>query len=73
MTTTEFQILLNKLHKAHRKYADLLKEAEKEYENRYGVDTEQDDNWVDSFHISPEPLKVKDLDKNNNYKLTKTN
>ena len=63
MTDNKFNELLSKLGAANKKYTYLLELAEKEYEKRYGSNPENNDLWVDSFHVGNGELSVTDLEK----------
>jgi len=63
MTDNKFNELLSKLASANKKYKYILDLAEKEYENRYGNNPENNDLWVDSFHVGTGELTLTELDK----------
>jgi hypothetical protein len=52
MTDAKFQKLLNDTATAQRKFGSLLKQAEEEYERRFGSNPSDwdDDFWIDSLH-----------------------
>jgi len=62
MDDKQFSDLLTKLHKAHKKYSDLLKIAEMEYDDRYNRCSSDNDSWVDSFHTSCLPMTLNELE-----------
>jgi len=51
MTDRKFQSLLDRTAAAQRKFQTLLKEAEAEYEHRYGANPSDvdDDEWIDGM------------------------
>lgn len=53
MTDKKFQDLINRTVKAKHKHAELLKQAEAEYEKRYGNNPSKvdDDVWIDTMHL----------------------
>ena len=63
LTDKQFQKLLDRLHNAHYKYQELLKEAEEEYKNRYGCypGDWDDNNWIDKFHINAQEMTINDV------------
>jgi hypothetical protein len=52
MTNAKFQKLLTATAAAQRKFGSLLKQAEEEYERRFGSNPSDwdDDFWIDSLH-----------------------
>lgn len=66
MTDTQYQKLLNRLSKSHRKYLNLLEQAENEYERRFGYNPSDvdDDYWIDSFHQTCSGASVENVMKN---------
>lgn len=67
MTDKQFQLKLDALAKAMRKYRILLEECEAEYGKRYGYYPSDidDDGWIDNYHIGPpKALKVKEVEEN---------
>lgn len=67
MTDKKFDELLLKLANANKKYKHLLDLAEAEYEKRYGNNPENNDLWVDSFHVGTGYLTVKSLNESAAY------
>lgn len=55
MTDKEFQLKLDALAKAMRRYRILLEECEAEYGRRFGYHPSDidDDSWIDNYHIGP--------------------
>ena len=53
MKDSDFQKLLNKLSDANNEYKTILREAEAEYERRFGNSPSDldDDYWIDTFHV----------------------
>lgn len=64
MTDEKFQQLLDNLSAVNSKYKSLLKQAEKEIERRYGYNPSDVDNdeWIDTFHVSTGTMTVKQVD-----------
>jgi hypothetical protein len=63
MKDSEFQRKLNRLHAANSKYKKLLFECEEEYFARFGCypSDQDDDSWIDAFHVNELPLTVKEV------------
>lgn len=61
MTDQEFQVAINTAQEMMRNYYAALRVAENEYERRYGHNPSDRDNdeWIDSMHVSGAPMTVK--------------
>lgn len=64
MTDKQFQKILDTLSLARNNYLELLKVAEKEIINRYGVHPSDIDNdeWIDTYHQGNGRMTVNELD-----------
>ena len=64
MTNNQFNKLLVRLSNANEKYKNLLREAEEEFENRYGDNPSEIDfdSWIDVYHQGTGFLSAEKID-----------